>query len=213
VERVVGGATAEQALPLLIAVHGLGDTPENFLRVFDGFPEPARIVAPRGPYPWGEGAAWSTVMLADASPEALQAQLAEGSERVVALAEWLPGQRPTVGKPVITGFSQGGMVSFAVAARHPEAIAGAIPVAGWLPDGLVPPALAVVVPIRALHGEADDRLPLAATQQTVARLRAAGADVELKTYPGVGHTLTGPMRADLLRAFRGMRPPGGTPAP
>jgi dienelactone hydrolase len=43
-------------------------------------------------------------------------------------------------------------------------------------------------PIRMFHGEADDWVPFEPARQYVARLRAAGKDVELTTYPGVRHS-------------------------
>ncbi len=42
-------------------------------------------------------------------------------------------------KLIVTGFSQGGILSFAMAARHPVEVAHAIPVAGSLAGPAAPP--------------------------------------------------------------------------
>ena len=44
------GAEPSQRLPMIVALHGLGDTPARFAALFAGFPEPARVVsAPPAP--------------------------------------------------------------------------------------------------------------------------------------------------------------------
>jgi phospholipase/carboxylesterase len=192
------GAGEHEALPTVIAVHGRGDQAERFVALFEGLPGPVRVVAPRAPIPWGEGGSWFTDAAHRLDQEVLAEQMRARAGQVAALITALSADYPVRGKPVIAGFSQGGMLSFAVAIEHPEAIAGAVPVAGYLPVALVPDgAPRVRVPVRALHGEADDVLPLEPTQRGVAALQAAGFDVSMRTWPGVGHTIEPEQRAVL----------------
>ena len=164
IEAITAGADAESALPMIIVVHGLGDRPENFIRVFDAFPVAARIIAPRGPTQRSRGYSWFPVRLpVKADDAAMTEGIRASAIRLAALAQWLSQRRPTIGKPVITGFSQGGILSFAVALHHPDAIAAAVPVAGALPPALssaapMPPATHRPV-IRALHGASDRVVP------------------------------------------------------
>jgi phospholipase/carboxylesterase len=111
--------------------------------------------------------------------------------------EALAAKEPLAAPPVIAGFSQGGMTAFLVAARAPELVSGAIPMGGNLPVTLVPAALAPAVPVRALHGAADLRVPVATAQETVAAFVARGGDASLETFPDVGHTISPEMRARL----------------
>jgi phospholipase/carboxylesterase len=205
VERVVGGARPDDPLPLVIVVHGLGDRPENIVRLFEPLPLRARLVAPRAPAAHGRGFSWFPVAKLPPAPSepAREAGIRESAAKLAELARWLAANRPTRGRPVLTGFSQGGILSFAVAALHPEAIAAAVPVAGALPAPLRP-GRAAPVPIRAFHGDADTVIPHAAGEETVKALRAAGADATLRTYGGVGHTIPPKMRADLYETLAGL---------
>jgi predicted peptidase len=43
------------------------------------------------------------------------------------------------------------------------------------------------VPVWAFHGDADDVVPISATEQIVTELRSLDADVRFTRYAGVGH--------------------------
>src|SRR4051812_16602779 len=58
VEITTGHARSTDPLPLVIALHGLGDNPRSFLGAFDGFPHDARVVAPHSATPYSDGYAW-----------------------------------------------------------------------------------------------------------------------------------------------------------
>jgi len=198
-EHVVGGE-ADAELPMVVMVHGLGDRPESMLRVMAGLPGPVRIIAPRAPTPWGKGHAWFTSRVRDGDTAVLEAQMRVGADALAAQLREVQQARPTKGKPVIAGFSQGGMLSFMVAAHHPDVVAKAVPVAGWLPPGLVPArAPQGAPPIVALHGDADPILPLAPTQASVEGLKAAGFAVELQVFEGVQHQIPASVRAALYQ--------------
>jgi phospholipase/carboxylesterase len=205
IEILTGGATAKQQLPLIIAVHGLGDTPQNFASLVKGFDAPARFILPRAPITWGNGFAWFEVRLADGNWNRLAKGIQQSASRVAALATLLEKTKPTVGRPILTGFSQGGMISFAVAISHPESIGISLPLSGVLPEKLWPttrPKPETSVTIRAFHGAADQLVPLAPTQAAVAHLKQLGYDVALVEYPGMTHTIGNQTEADLFAAIK-----------
>jgi len=195
-ERVVGSDDPHAELPMVVMVHGLGDRPQSMLSVLGGLPGPVRIIAPRAPHAWGRGHAWFTERARTGDLSVLEAQMQASAEAFVADLAAAQRARPTTGKPVLAGFSQGGMMSFMVATHHPDAIAKAVPVAGWLPEGLWPdgPAPADAPPIVALHGTADPVLPLGPTAEAVDALRAQGWSVQLRTFDGVEHRIPPPVR-------------------
>jgi phospholipase/carboxylesterase len=205
-ERLTGGVSAAEAarepLPMIVAIHGLGDRPESFAEVVAPLGVRARLVVPYGLEAWGGGFSWF------AYPPRSEADLARGIERAAhrlgALIEALARARPTRGKAIVTGFSQGGMLSFALAALHPETVGAAFPVGGLLTAELRPerwPMGREQPVVRAFHGAADDRVPVVGARETVSQLRAVGLDASLREYPGVKHTIPIEMRRDLLAAI------------
>jgi len=195
IELVTGGASAADALPIVVAVHGLGDTPRNFARVFEGFPEQARFVLPRAPDRNLPGYSWFPLPRSGVGEAAFVQGIERALSRLEALLERLPAERRGIGLPVLTGFSQGGILSFAVALERPELLERVVPVAGGLPSRLVPSTRPeVVVPIRALHGAGDELLPPGPTERLVAALTGRGFDAALRVFPGVAHQITPAVR-------------------
>ena len=202
-EQITGGAAADDALPLVIGIHGYGDRPESYSGLFEGFSAKARFIFPYGD-PHGEGFSWFAVS-PRLNPDAVAAGTERAAHRLAAMIAALSAARPTVGRPIVTGFSQGGMLSYALAVLHPESVGEAFPVSGLLTPPHWPSTWAVgktQARIEAFHGDADPVVPIAVDRQGVARLRGVGFSVELHEYPGVVHTVTTEMRRDLHAAIR-----------
>lgn len=201
VERVLAPAADGAALPVIIALHGLGDRPEDFVHLFDGFQRPVRLIVPRAPIPYGKGAQWFPVRVRDQNPAALGAGMQAAAAQVVELITRIERDRKVLGRPILTGFSQGGMVTLAVAVSNPERIGYALPVGGWLPPPLWPTARKdqLYPPIRGLHGRDDRVVPFGPTEQSFRALRELGVDAQLIPFERVGHEIPGTMRDELYR--------------
>ena len=107
-------------------------------------------------------------------------------------------QRPTLGTPIVTGFSQGGMLTFALAVGHPDAVGDALPMAGWLPPQLTPDAPYEPerqVPIRSAHGTADPIVRFEPTRVLIDLLAGLGWNASLKPFEGVEHVMSPEMNA------------------
>lgn len=201
VVRETGGAASGDRLPLVVALHGLGDRPEDFVTLFEGATFRARVVALRAPTAYYDGFAWFPLGDADRDPGSFRRAVDLVAAAIPALAR----VRPTCGLPVVTGFSQGAMLAFAVAARSPSIVRGAVPIAGRLPAAFVPTArpLGGLLPeVVALHGAADARIALSAGDEAVRALSAAGFPATLTRFEGVGHAVPPPVRAALFDALR-----------
>ena len=183
---------------VLVVIHGLGDRPAGILPLVVGAPIPA-----------GNGWSWFSGGAALQDPDAFCAELRQAADALaadlVALDLSHGGSRP-VG---VTGFSQGGMLAWMLALHHPEHIDAALPLAGYLPRPCLPtgPPPTSAPPVRAFHGEADDRLPVQNQRDAVTALRAQGWDATLQTYPGVKHHLNAEIQADLFSALSDLLPP------
>ncbi len=164
--------------PLVLFLHGAGERGADVAEVatcglpFDlanGLELPARVIAPQCP----AETIWTQHV--SALLGLLDHVLAEGDvdpERVV-----------------LTGMSMGGTGSWQLAATAPERFAALAPVCGQRTWFIGEPPVDALrrVPVWAFHGEDDDVVEADASRVQVAALRAAGADVRLTLYPGVGH--------------------------
>src|SRR5579859_7630434 len=140
---------ADESSPLLVAMHGRGASPEQFADLWRDFPDRVEIALPQAFDRFRDGWSWF-----DWPPglgdDALAANI-DAAERKLweAIGEVSHGRTTFV-----TGFSQGGVLSYVLAARHGDALAGAFPVSGGAPMRLLShdsPA----APVYALHGTAD----------------------------------------------------------
>jgi phospholipase/carboxylesterase len=215
IEIVTGGARPGDTLPLIIGLHGLGGKPHTFIETLVAFPGRARIVAMRGPTPHGEGFAWFQIVDHELDGDAAAKAIGAAAEKLAPAIAAVAHERPTSGLPIVTGFSQGGAMSFAIAARHPETIAAAFPLSGWLPPGLAPaPAPPSGRPsVFAFHGSADERVPLGEGKGAVARLIAAGYHADLRELPGMAHTVGPVERTELYRRLEAAIAAAGRGAP
>ncbi|MEZ4237975.1 MAG: dienelactone hydrolase family protein [Myxococcota bacterium] len=203
-----GGADGDGPLPLIVAVHGLGDRPENLLEMVQRCRLPARVVAPRGPLAYHDGYSWFDVRFDAEGAHIDAAEVTAASDKLAALIARSAWSHSTVGEPVVTGFSQGGILSFVVAAHHPEAVGLAVPIAGMLPDGVPLATDASARPrVRALHGSDDPVVPLQAAQAAVQRLSSAGWDASLTVFAGVPHAVSREEHAELCAALAAALPP------
>jgi len=205
IELLTGDAAATDELPMVIAIHGLGDRPENFAGLLQGLAQPARVILPAGLKPSDDGFSWFDVRARSRDVDALAKGIGDASDTLAAFIDTVSAERPTLGKPIVTGFSQGGMLSFAIAAGHPESVSAAFPVSGWLPPPLWPEAgpKGAPTPVVALHGDADNAVLIEPTRLAVARLQELGYSVELREYPEVRHQITAEMRGVLWSLLRG----------
>jgi phospholipase/carboxylesterase len=213
-EVVFGGADFDAPLPTVWSFHGRGDRPRVPGGPFDGMPAPYRVVVPRGPLPLGEEWSWLPYRVAEGrTAELTEALLARVDE--LGRAMRLHAERvPYVGRAIVTGFSQGGVIAFALAVRRPDLVGFALPNAGWLPPALVPTSADWrAAPIRSMHGTADPIVTYEPTRAVVEQLRAVGLDVLLLPFEGVAHDMSEPMNAQFHRwleeALRRARAEGG----
>jgi phospholipase/carboxylesterase len=183
---------ADETAPLVVAIHGMGDKPDNWIETWSTFPGKAQIALPRAFTKYGDGFSWFE--LRDNMPDAeLGTEVGAAEDKLWKGIAKLAGAR----KVIITGFSQGGILSFASAARHPDRIAYAFPVSGSCPGPLLPKDKAHAAPLLAFHGTADNVLAFKWGKGAVDAFKEQGNEATLREYPGVGHTMTAGMQKDL----------------
>lgn len=179
-------------LPMLIALHGNGDTPKNFYRTaLDLLSENARVILLQGPFPSGLGKAW---------PWNRQNFASHGKAMNEAV-ELLVEKYPTVGKPVLLGFSGGGMMAYYQALTHGDAYSYIIPVSGKLSeDELGDQPIKVGAKVQAYHGESDNVVILSGAKEAVRLLRTHGVNAELVEFTGGHQGIFSNMKSDITKA-------------
>lgn len=199
VEMVLGPASFDDRLPLVVYIHGRADRPRVFAGDFSDLRTPVRVLMPQAGEPLGDGFTWMPVSVTEGKTERLSRTLASAGAHLAKVIRSFEGARSTLGRPIVTGFSQGGMLTFELAVHHPEVVGLALPNAGWLPPQRVPDRLAPERPyprVRAMHGTADPIVPIGPTRRTVDRLRNLGLDVELTEIRGAEHEMNRRWRAE-----------------
>lgn len=86
---------------------------------------------------------------------------------------------------LITGYSMGGMGTWALAARHQDRFAAAVILAGQPQPEIAD--VAWRIPLYVIHSRDDEVVPLAPTAEMVKVLQARGVDVELVVVEGLTH--------------------------
>jgi len=205
-ELYTNGATADERLPLIVALHGYGGTPEDVPRVLHDLSVRARVLAPRGLFPVGDGWGWFPP-LRETAPDEVAPGITHAADIVAKQIADEVRTRPTCGVPIVIGFSQGGFLSYALAVRTPAVVSAAFPLSGFLPAALRPKTKPADAPhITAFHGEADKIVSVSLDRETQEALAHAGYETQLQLYPGVGHAVPGPVATDvrlaIVRAIR-----------
>lgn len=85
----------------------------------------------------------------------------------------------------LTGLSQGGHGTWAIAAKHPDLFAAIAPICGWGDQGIA--KRLNKMPVWVFHGEADTTVIPERSSEMVKWIEEAGGSCKLSTYPGVGH--------------------------
>jgi len=195
----------EEPTPLLIGLHGLGDSPEGYLRLWEAFDLPDFIFAvPPALYPFSVGSevGYSWFQWGDDPVEMLRLD-SLAVDYVMSLIEELRGEY-SISEVYLLGFSQGCGMTWMTGLSHPDEFAGLIGFGGWLNSSyLTPEILREAEGVRAFvsHGTADGSVEYTEAEITVATMQENGIDVTFVPFEG-GHTLS---RDVLLQVEEWMR--------
>jgi len=188
-DYVKGETPSPEELPLIIALHGDGDTPQKFFNTMWSDKgslvriSAARIIILKGPYPMHGftrgGARWPW-----------QAnEISLYGDAISDIAAKLAIQYPTKGKPILVGYSGGAVMAYYLAARHSDMFSTIIPLAGRLPADIsvALPSNGQAAVIAAMHGKADTVVAFNDGKNAVERLATGGLPATLEEVSGNHH--------------------------
>ncbi len=158
-------------------LHGRGASSRDILSLYPQLQAPEwQPAAPQAP-----GHSWY--------PQSFMAPLPQNQpqldQAIAQISEFIDS---LTGSVALLGFSQGACLALEVAARHPRRYAAVIALTGAL---ITTPSSGSLqaTPVFLGCGDPDAHVPFHRVQASADALSAMGAQVELRRYPGLPHTI------------------------
>jgi phospholipase/carboxylesterase len=186
-----------------VMLHGVGSNEQDLFGLAPQLDPRLLIVSARAPVTIGPGQfGWFPV---EWTPDGLVGDMAVAEQSRQTLLRFLDELRTTHGidnQPVyLVGFSQGAIMSLAVALTEPEQVAGVIAMSGRTLAQLEVPTAApdrlTGLPILVQHGTQDPVLPIEHGRATRDMLSRLPVDLTYREYP-MGHHVTPESLADAI---------------
>jgi phospholipase/carboxylesterase len=186
-------AASDGPPPLLVMLHGYGSNEHDLFDLGEYLDPRLHIVSARGVLNLGFGFAWYHLGGEPGNLVPDPATRASARDLLAKFVAGLPGRLGTdPSRTYLLGFSQGAIMSLALACHDPEQFAGVIAVSGYLDpeslDGPLPAAIADL-PILQIHGTEDPVIPVSAARRTRDTLAPLARRLTYQEYP-IGHTIS-----------------------
>ncbi len=180
-------------IPVLFMFHGYGSNEEDLFSFAPELPEELCIISVRAPYPMQPyGNAWYAINFdAEKGKWSDDEQAIESREKIIAFVEEACDTY-SLDKDNVTllGFSQGTILSFAVALSYPEKIKNVIALSGYINEGILKDGYTTKehssLNIYTSHGSVDQVIPVEWAQKSAPFLSNLGIKHVYEEFP-VGH--------------------------
>lgn len=179
--------------PVLVLLHGYGSNEEDLFSFAAQLPDEYLIISARAPYalpPYGN--AWYAINFdADMNKFSDEVQAVQSRDVIAKfideITEHYPADKDNV---TLIGFSQGAILSYAVALTYPEKIKQVIALSGYLNTDIIDKDFRMkdLKKLRFFvsHGIVDQVIPIEWARKAPEFLKELGLDAEYHEYP-VGH--------------------------
>ncbi len=173
-----GNANSSDKLPMLVALHGDGDTVDNFYETgLNEFELPMRLIIIKAPFAYSSGSRWPW------TPEQFD-QYGPGLNEAI---ELLTYRYPTIGTPVLMGFSGGAVMSYYQAALFGKSYSYIFPISGRLNKTLLGDAgFGQGANVFSFHGRQDNVVSFSSGSNASKLLQQNGITVIFTEFDG-GH--------------------------
>jgi len=178
-----------EAMPLVVLMHGRGADAFDLADVAPMIDGGYRFVFPNAPKPFeaapGMTFGWTWF---DGWPP-VGNSFFESRELLLTFLDEITQRYPTT-KTVLSGFSQGALMSFDVGFRTDVPLAGVIAMSGAIFEGDMPDfAARKDLPVLIVHGSVDDMIPVLAARRARRILEEHSIEPEYHEFP-MGHHVT-----------------------
>lgn len=179
--------------PLLLLLHGYGSNEEDLFSFAAELPEDYYVVSARAPHSIQYGSyAWYAINFdANQNKFSDNEQAKESRDLILQFIDELIATYPIDDKAIIlTGFSQGAILSYAVALSHPEKIKKVVALSGYISEPIFEENFKTKdfsnLKIFASHGTVDQVIPVDWARKTKPFLEDLKVNFTYKEYP-IGH--------------------------
>jgi phospholipase/carboxylesterase len=179
--------------PLILLLHGYGSNEEDLFSFATELPDEYYIISARAPYDMQYGAyAWYAINFdADQNKFSDHEQAKVSRDIIAGFIDELVANYPIDATQIaLVGFSQGSILSYAVALSYPEKVQKVVAMSGYLNLEIVAEDYLINnfanLKIFASHGTVDQVIPVEWARKTPAILENLGINITYKEYP-VGH--------------------------
>lgn len=190
--------------PLLLLLHGYGSNEEDLFSFAGELPGEYYVISVRAPYPLPPyGNAWYALHFdGDMNKFSDNEQAISSRDLVISFIDEVLAAYPIDAEDVtLIGFSQGCILSYAVALSNPEKIRRVVAMSGYLNLDIIKSDYTSnafsKLKIFASHGSADQVVPVEWARQAKPILDKLGIENQYKEYP-VGHGVAPQNFYDLL---------------
>ncbi len=184
------GTSKSEELPLIIALHGNGDTYSNFYSyTLKDFSIPARIVLIEAP-----GNYWPYDPI----------KLSLYSQAIANLAQTLQQEFLTPNKPILLGFSGGAVMSYYSALTECSNYSVIVPISGKLDKQMYPNTITMTneCEVLAFHGKSDSVLSYSNGLRAIKKLREYSKNVKLISFEGGHHGFARDFKSMIFETIR-----------
>ncbi len=179
--------------PLLLLIHGYGSNEADLFSFAEELPEEYYIVSARAPYNLQYGShAWYAINFDADQNKFSDNEQAKTSRDVIAqfIDELVANYPIDAANITLIGFSQGAILSYAVALSHPEKVQRVVAMSGYinteiLEENYLKNAFSNLK-IFTSHGTVDQVIPVEWGQKAKPFLENLGINITYKEYP-IGH--------------------------
>lgn len=179
--------------PLILLLHGYGSNEEDLFSFAAELPEDYYIVSVQAPYqvpPYGF--AWYAINFDENMNKfSDDEQAIESRDRIVQFMDELIATYPIDATNInLVGFSQGAILSYAIALSYPEKVKSVVALSGYFNPAIIKEGYQTrdysSIAIFASHGTVDQVIPIDWARKTPEILKGLNVKHEYKEYP-VGH--------------------------
>ena len=179
--------------PLLLLLHGYGSNEEDLFSFASELPEEYYVISARAPYDMMYGSyAWYAINFDADENKFSDLDQARSSRDLIAhfIDELIANYPIDANNVTLIGFSQGCILSYAIAASHPEKIQKVVAMSGYFNPEIAETGFEnndfSNLKIFASHGSSDQVIPVEWARKSKPILDTLGIESVYKEYP-VGH--------------------------